>query len=324
MFGQIIYWSVYGMAFLLMILTIGMLLALTPGQIGKDMNAFAERDGSFYERVRTAKGKRPGHRLRRFLRRLKNAMEATGQGKYFVPICLLSVLCFFLGILFSVLLNNAFLIPSLSAALALLPIGWAQSTVRSYENHIRSEMETALSLITITYLDCEDIVRAVEQNLPRIRGPLRPVFAAFVEECRYVRADVKTALYHLSARVEDDVFLEWCLTLVDAQEEKTQMGTLQRILSQLSDIRLANSEVSGILRAARTEYYLMAGLLIANIPLLYLLNKDWYAALVFSTPGKLVLGLCGLMLVGTYLWMKKMTRPLQTKLSDRPAARERR
>ena len=46
-----------------------------------------------------------------------------------------------------------------------------------------------------------------------------------------------------------------------------------------SHVRLANNEIKGLLFAARTEYFMMAGMVVANIPLLYVLNRDWYLLL---------------------------------------------
>ena len=36
----------------------------------------------------------------------------------------------------------------------------------------------------------------------------------------------------------------------------------------------------------------MMFLVIANVPLLYFLNKDWFHTLIFTTPGKIALAIC--------------------------------
>ena len=57
-------------------------------------------------------------------------------------------------------------------------------------------------------------------------------------------------------------------------------------VEKLGDIRRVQGEVKVILFAARMEYLIMACMVIGNLPLLYLLNKDWYAALKFSEAGR--------------------------------------
>jgi len=66
-----------------------------------------------------------------------------------------------------------------------------------------------------------------------------------------------------------------------------------------------------MLSAARVEYYIMAGMVVANIPLLYVLNKDWYEALMYSTVGKIVLAVCGMAILVTYIFMLKFTKPIE-------------
>ena len=58
---------------------------------------------------------------------------------------------------------------------------------------------------------------------------------------------------------------------------------------------------------------MMVALVVGNIPLLYLLNKDWFHTLLFTTPGKLVCGICGMVILITALFMMKFTKPVEYK-----------
>jgi hypothetical protein len=83
------------------------------------------------------------------------------------------------------------------------------------------------------------------------------------------------------------------------------------IVAKLTDVRLANGEIKAMLSAARVEYYMMAGMVVANIPLLYVLNKDWYEALMYTTLGKIILAICGMAILITYIFMTKFTKPIE-------------
>lgn len=85
------------------------------------------------------------------------------------------------------------------------------------------------------------------------------------------------------------------------------------IVTKLTDIRLVNNEIKGMLVAARTEYFVMAGMVVANIPMLYILNKDWYRALMYTVPGKLILGICALTIMITAIMMFRYTKPVEYK-----------
>jgi hypothetical protein len=83
------------------------------------------------------------------------------------------------------------------------------------------------------------------------------------------------------------------------------------IVAKLTDVRIANSEIKGMLSAARIEYYMMAGMLVANIPLLYFLNKDWYNALMNTIAGKITLAVSAFAILITALFMFKWTKPVE-------------
>ena len=58
---------------------------------------------------------------------------------------------------------------------------------------------------------------------------------------------------------------------------------------------------------------MMVCLVVGNIPLLYMLNESWYEALMFSVAGKIVLAICGVVILITALFMMKYTQPIEYK-----------
>ena len=61
----------------------------------------------------------------------------------------------------------------------------------------------------------------------------------------------------------------------------------------------------------KREYYIMALMVVANIPLLYFLNKEWYGALMYTTFGKVALAICGAVMLFTFLRMQKYCKPVE-------------
>ena len=83
------------------------------------------------------------------------------------------------------------------------------------------------------------------------------------------------------------------------------------VVAKLTDVRLVNNEIKGMLSAARIEYFMMSGMVVANIPLLYVLNQDWYHTLMNTVAGKIVLAVCGLAILVTMLLMFQYTKPIE-------------
>ena len=85
------------------------------------------------------------------------------------------------------------------------------------------------------------------------------------------------------------------------------------VVSKLTDVRLVNNSLKTMLSEVRREYYMMVAMVVANIPLLYCLNKDWYNALMNTVFGKIVLAICGVVIVVTFFKMNKYTKPVEYK-----------
>lgn len=68
-----------------------------------------------------------------------------------------------------------------------------------------------------------------------------------------------------------------------------------------------------MLSSVRNEYWMMVALVAGNIPLLYFLNREWFDTLMYATPGKIVLGICGAVILVTALFMMKFTKPINYK-----------
>ena len=70
------------------------------------------------------------------------------------------------------------MVPILGIGFSLAPIWYLRSTAASYKKHLNEELETAISIITTSYLRTEDLIRAVKENLPYINEPVCCVVTA--------------------------------------------------------------------------------------------------------------------------------------------------
>ena len=300
-------------ASIFVIVGIYLLLGLTPEKVTEDLLNIMTPKDSLREEVRNLRGNKKRHKLYTAVMNFKNALSATGKGKQFSLVCFLSLVLMAGGVILSLFINNIFLMPVFAVAGALVPFFYTANTISYYEKQTREELETALSIITNSYIRTDDIILAVEENKEYIKPPLNNVFGTFAVEAKTVSSNIKKALYNLKENLDNDIFKEWCDALIQCQDDRTLKDTLLPIVSKLTDVRVVNNEVKTLLSSARMEYLMMALLVVGNIPLLYFLNKDWFHALVFNTSGKVVLGICGAVILVTSLFMLKFTKPIEYK-----------
>ena len=303
----------YLIGFLLISVGIILLLGITPEVVTNDMMKFISPKQTLRDKAQIAKGRKKSRRITKEILHIKEALEVTGKGKQFTIACAASVVMLVAGCFLAVLLNNYFLIPVFAAAFAMLPFLFAKSTIAAYDKHIKEEMETALSIITTSYIRSDDIVGAVNENITYLKPPIREIFQGFVGDATMISSDLKEAIRNLKERIDNDIYREWCDTLIACQDDRTLKDTLLPIVGKLTDVRIVNNDLKTMLAEVRKEYWMMVCMVVANIPLLYVLNKDWFHALMFTLPGKIVLAICALVILITALLMMKYTRPIEYK-----------
>ena len=300
-------------ASVLFIVAIAMLAGLSPEQITDDIISIITPKDSLRDKAKSLRGKGKKHGIYATLIKMRTALSSTGKSRQFTLVCFLSVVLFASGAILSVLINNLFLLPALSVAFALIPFFYTANTLSFYDKSTKEELETTLSIITTSYVRSDDILSAVKENIQYIKPPLREVFQAFEGDATAISSNIKRALFNLKEKVDNDIFREWCDTLIRCQDDRTLKDTLQPIVSKLTDVRIVNNELKTMMSSVRNEYWMMVALVVGNVPLLYMLNKDWYETLMCSVPGKAVLGLCGIVILITALLMMKYTRPIEYK-----------
>lgn len=300
-------------AFILAAVGIVLALGITPESVTNDFMKLVSPKQTLRDKALIAKGKKKSRRLTKEILHIRDALDATGKGKQFTIACSASIVLLVLGCVLAVLIDNYFLIPVFAAAFAMLPFFFARSTISAYDKHIKEELETALSIITTSYIRSDDIVGAVNENIAYLKPPIREIFQSFIGDATMISSDLKEALRTLREKIDNDIFREWCDTLIACQDDRTLKDTLLPIVAKLTDVRIVNNDLKTMLGEVRREYWTMVFLVIGNIPLLYLLNEDWFHSLIDTIPGKIVLAICGIVIIITAVLMLKYTKPVEYK-----------
>jgi len=298
-------------ASLLLIVAVVLLFGLTPERITDDMMKIISPKQTLRDKVKIAQGKKKSRKLSAELKHINDALIATGKGSQFATICAVSLTLLICGGMFAVLIDNIFLVPIFAIALALLPFIYAKTTISYYDKHIEEEMETALSIITTSYIRSDDIVSAVKENITYLKPPITEIFKSFLGETTAISSDIKHALHKLKERIDNQIFKEWVDTLIQCQYDRTLKDTLLPVVTKLTDVRIVNNELKTMLYEPRKEYFMMVAMVVGNIPLLYMLNKSWYSTLMDTLPGKFVLALSSVVILVTALLMMKYTKPIE-------------
>jgi len=203
------------------------------------------------------------------------------------------------------------MIPVLSVGFALLPFWYVRIIAIRWRKELNSELETALSIITTSYLRSDSIITAIEENINYINPPVYDVFRIFLTQSKLINSNIKIALENLKSGIDSAVFHEWVDALIDCREDKNIKHTLVPIVSKLSDMRIVSGELDYLMYEPVKEFVSMAVLLVGNIPLMYMLNRDWYNTLMYTTVGKGVLAISASALFISLGAIIRLTKPVE-------------
>ena len=304
---------IYFLCFLLASAGIVFAFGITPDSLTNDLAPIFNKKKTLRDKALTARGKKKTRKAIVEIQRIKTALEDTGKGKQFSVALAISVVLMIVGCMVAVIIDNLFLIPVLAVTFAMIPFAYLKKTISLYEKHVKEDLETALSIITTSYVRNDNIINAVRENIRYLKPPIKGIFESFLAETSSITPDIKVAILHLKEKISDSIFEEWCDVLLSCQNDRTLKDTLMPVVSKLTDVRLVNNSLKTMLDNARREYYTMVVMVVANIPILYLINKDWYNALMNTTLGKVVLAICALVIFITAMRLNKITKPVEYK-----------
>ena len=303
--------SLYIICFVLLSAGIILLLGLTPENVTDDIMRLFASEQTLRDKVLIARNKKKSRRITKMLLHTRDALTAVGKSGQFTFTCAASLVLLIAGCIVAVMVDNFFMIPVFALAFAAIPFLFARNTIKAYDKHIREEMETAMSIVTTSYIRTEDIIGSVKENLAYLKPPIKEIFAGFVGDATMISSDTQASLRNLRDRIDNDIFTEWCDTLISCQDDRTLKDTLLPIVSKLTDVRIVNNELKTVLDAAKNEYLTMVLLVVGNIPLIYALNREWFNSLMFTIPGKIVIAICGMTILVTAGFMMKFTKPIE-------------
>ncbi|HWP51547.1 MAG TPA: hypothetical protein VN626_07605 [Clostridia bacterium] len=244
----------------------------------------------------------------------KEILRITCKSGQFTILCILSMFLFVVGAMIALTMKNSFLVPVLAAGLALLPFYYVKLTAGRHKKQINTELETALSIITTSYLRGKNtIIRAIEENQPYLNAPVAEVFRNFLLQAKLINSNTAEALVGLKAGIDNSVFHEWVDAVIACQDDYNLKSILPSIVTKLSDMRVVSAELDLLLFEPVKEYITMVILLLGSIPLMYFLNRDWYHTLMFTDFGKILLAICAGMIFVSVAAVAKHTRPIEYK-----------
>lgn len=273
------------------------------------------REGKRHERakdyVHRINGKAGDNLAVRSRKEAQAVFERTGQRERYRKTLRISLAASVVGIILGLALRNLLLSIALAVGFYFLPLWWTQFSLYRYDQFLSDELETALSLITVSYTRNNDILAAVSENLGNINEPVRGVFTAFCNNLRYVDANAPAQIERMKAALDNPIFRQWCDSLILCQADHTLRDTLIPIVNKFSDQKAQQEENATKMMLPLRRAGGMIGLTLSIIPVLYLSNRAWYHNLVATPLGQVSLVVTAVLILVTINAAIKLSKPIQ-------------
>lgn len=271
------------------------------------------KPNSIKSQINEATRRKKPNLLRREITEAQEILRLTNRTQMVGILCACSLGLAAAGICISAAIGNLFLAPVLAIGLMFVPFWYVKTTATNYKKAISSELETALSIITTAYLRNEDIITSIEENVHYLNAPVKSVFENFISRIKLSNPDLTAAILDMKQHIDNEVFHEWCDSLILCQNDRSLKSTLTPIVNKLSDMRVVNADLEYMVTGPRKEFITMALLVIGNIPLLYMLNKTWYNSLMNTIPGQIILAVSAVGIFVATAIVIKLTKPIEYK-----------
>ena len=302
------------LAFAGMVVGCFLIIGLSPMEFTESIfSRILAKPNSIKSQINEATRRKKPNFLRREIMEAQEVLRLTNRTSMFGMLCACSLALAAVGVSVAVAIGNLFLAPVLAIGLMFVPFWYIKTTETNYKKAISSELETALSIITTAYLRNEDIITSIEENVHYLNAPVKTVFESFISRIKLSNPDVTAALLEMKQQIDNEVFHEWCDSLILCQNDRSLKYTLTPIVNKLSDMRVVNADLEYLITGPRKEFITMAFLVIGNIPLLYMLNKDWYNSLMNTIPGQVILAVSAVGIFVATAIVIKLTKPIEYK-----------
>lgn len=223
----------------------------------------------------------------------------------------LSLIFAVISVFISLLSNNLFLMIPLAVGAALIPNWGVKLTSSRAKKKLNAMLEVALSGITTSYLRNDSIIASVEENLVYLEDPLKPVMIKFVNENKLINSNISLGIQKMENVIDNEIFKEWCDALKQCQTDRTLKSTLFPIITKFSETRAIQAELDTMMMTPFKDTISIVVLVILSIPLMSMLNQEWYHTLVDTVPGKIILALTAGIIVYAVNKAVALTAPIR-------------
>lgn len=305
----------YGIALLLLI--VGLFLAFykprTKEQKHFEQKIVLHNNMSLKDKIDIINGKNSfgTNAVKNYFFDIKLTLAKMNKIDEYPKIKLAGILAAIAALIACIAIDNLFLIVMLVPIAFVIPFALVKVKYNKYVKNLEKELETALSLITISYIRTNNFLTSVEECIDSLPPNVKPFFEDFIIEVTSINANMTSALIGLKTKIENRTFQQWIDRVIICQSDRTAIPSLQNYVNEFADNRMIQNELDAEIYSARIELYMMIGFVVFTPILLYFIQKEALMHLMNDTLGKITMAISVFLVLFVFFLGNKVAKPVK-------------
>lgn len=189
------------------------------------------------------------------------------------------------------------------------PMMYLQYLVAQTHRNKLARLQSSMMLLSGSYIDKEDFVQAVQENIDRLGYP-KP-FRNFLAQISYTDPNIPQALRRMEADVNNAYFSQWVDVLVLAQDDRQLKHVAMAVVEDMNDMARVQMELDSALFAVWLEYYTVLVMIFCSPLILRMCMPEAYEILVNSFIGQILLALLLIAVAYSLFTANKANEPIE-------------
>lgn len=231
------------------------------------------------------RGKGKENFIQKEVKKLNYILEITDQKKYLPLVFALACGLSLSGIMLAIFLQNPYLIPVLAVGFFLIPFWVMGDRITIYKEELGGHIQTALSIITTSYLRTENIILSVQENIEFIDDSIKPYFKEFLMDTA-IETSIELSLKKLKNKIDNKFFKEYIENMIACQSNQMLKSTLSPIVRKMSDLREINIELNAMFEEPKRSFITILFIIVGGYVLVSSINRELLLNLFQTGLGK--------------------------------------
>ncbi len=189
------------------------------------------------------------------------------------------------------------------------PLMYLQFLVSQTHRNKLARLQSSMMLLSGSYIDKEDFVQAVQENIDRLGYP-KP-FRNFLAQISYTDPNIPQALRRMEADVNNAYFSQWVDVLVLAQDDRQLKHVAMAVVEDMNDMARVQIELDSALFAVWLEYFTVLIMIFCSPLILRMCMPEAYEILVNSFIGQVLLALLLIAVAYSLFAANKANEPIE-------------